>query len=46
MKDTFLWAIGQSALTKMTKRVREREPSVLPLRKLYSLLRLRRKEMH
>ena len=26
IKDTFLWAIGQSALTEMTKMVRERKP--------------------
>ena len=40
IKDTFLWAIGQSALTEMTKTVREREPSALPLHKLYTLFRL------
>ena len=40
IKDTFLWAIGQSALTEMTKTVREREPSILPLHKLYTLIRL------
>ena len=40
IKDTFLWAIGQSALTEMTKMVREREPSILPLHKLYTLFRL------
>ena len=40
IKDTFLWAIGQSALTEMTKTVREREPSILPLHKLYTLFRL------
>ena len=40
IKDTFLWAIGQSALTEMTKPVREREPSILPLHKLYTLFRL------
>ena len=38
--DTFLWAITQSALTEMTKSVREREPSALPLYKLYTLFRL------
>ena len=36
----FLWAIGQNAITEMTKTVREREPSSLPLHKLYSLFRL------
>ena len=40
IKDTFVWAIGQSALTEMTKTVREREPSALPLHKLYTLFRL------
>ena len=40
IKDTFLWAIGQGALTEMTKTVKEREPSALPLHKLYSLFRL------
>ena len=39
-KDIFLWAIGQNAITQMTKTVREREPSSLPLHKLYSLFRL------
>ena len=40
IKDIFLWAIGQNAITEMTKTVREREPSSLPLHKLYSLFRL------
>ena len=40
IKDIFLWAIGQNALTEMTKTVREREPSSLPLHKLYTLFRL------
>ena len=40
IKDIFLWAIGQTALTEMTKTVREREPSSLPLYKLYTLFRL------
>ena len=40
IRDTFLRAIGQSALTEMTKTVREREPSALPLFKLYTLFRL------
>ena len=39
-KDTFLWAIGQSALTEMTKTVGDREPSALPLYRLYTLIRL------
>ena len=36
IKDIFLWAIGQNAITGMTKMVREREPSSLPLYKLYT----------
>ena len=35
IKDIFLLAIGQNAITEMTKTVREREPSSLPLHKLY-----------
>ena len=37
IKDTFLWTIGQSALTEMTKTVGERESSISPLHKLYTL---------
>ena len=40
IKDIFLWAFGQNAITEMTKMVREREPSSLPLHKLYTLFRL------
>ena len=40
IKDIFLWAIGQNALTEMTKTVREREPSSFPQHKLYTLFRL------
>ena len=40
IKDKFLWAIGQNALTEMTKTFREREPISLPLHKLYSFFRL------
>ena len=39
-KDIFIWAIGQNAFTEMTKTVRERKPSSLPLHKLYTLFRL------
>ena len=31
VKDIFLWAIGQNAITEMTKTVREREQSSLAL---------------
>ena len=40
IKDTLLLAIGQSALTEMTKLVEKREPSALPLYKQYTLFRL------
>ena len=40
MKDILIWAIGQNAITEMTKPVREREPSSLPLHKRYTLFRL------
>ena len=40
IKDIFIWAIGQNAITEMTKTIREREPSSLPLYKLYTLFRL------
>ena len=40
IKDIFLWAIGQNALTEMTKTVKERKPSFLPLHKLNTLFRL------
>ena len=39
-KGVFIWAIGQSALLEMTKTVREREPTSLPLYRLYALFRL------
>ena len=39
IKDTIPWAIGQSALTEMTKTFREQEPSALPLNKKYTLFR-------
>ena len=37
IKVIIIWAIGQNALTEMTKAVRETEPSSLPLHKLYTL---------
>ena len=40
IKDIFLWAIGQNAITEKTKTDRERKPSSLPLHKLYSLFKL------
>ena len=40
IKDVFIWAIDQSAITEMTKTVREREINSLPLYQLYTLFRL------
>ena len=40
IKDIFLWAVGQTANTEMTKTVRERKPSSRPLYNLYTLFRL------
>ena len=47
-KTYFQWAIGQYALTKMTKTVRVREPTSLPLYKLYNFsdYTTHRKEMY
>ena len=39
-KDVFNWAIGQSAITEMTKTVRGKEPNSLALYQLNELLRL------
>ena len=40
IKDVFIWAIGQSALTEMTKTVIEGEPNYLPIHRIYALFRL------
>ena len=40
VKDVFIWAIGQTAVTEMTKTVREKEPYSLPLHRLYAVFRL------
>ena len=40
IKDTFVWALGEAAITEMTRTVREREPTSLPLNRLYSLFRI------
>ena len=41
IEDIFIWALGEAAIKEMTLTVREHEPSVLTLKKLYSLFRLR-----
>ena len=40
IKDVFIWTIGQSAITEMTKTVSEKEPNSLPLYRLHPLCRL------
>ena len=40
IKDIFVWAIGEAAVSEMTKTIRERDPTSLPLHKLYSLFRI------
>ena len=40
IKEVFIWAVGQSALTEMTKTVREREPNISPLHCLYAIFTL------
>ena len=40
IKNAFIWSIGQSAITEMTKTAREREPNSLPSYRCYTLFRL------
>ena len=40
IKDTFVWALGETAIQEMTRTVRGREPTTLPLHRLYSLFRI------
>ena len=50
VKDIFIWALGPSAKMEMTRTIRDKEPTTLPLWKLYSLFRLQftpeRKKYH
>ena len=46
IKDIFIRTIGQNAFTEITKTVREREPSSLPLHKRYTLFRPGRNVHH
>ena len=38
IKVTFVWTLGESAIMEMTKTVSEKEPTSLPLNRLYTLL--------
>ena len=40
IKDIFVWALGESAITEMSRTIREREPTTLPLHRLYALFRI------
>ena len=40
IKDTLIWALGESSIKDLTRTVRARDPNSLPLYKLYSLFRL------
>ena len=40
IKDLFLWALGESAITEMTRTVRDNDPNRMDINQLYSLFRL------
>ena len=40
IKDIFIWALGESAITQMTRTVRDIDPNRMDINQLYSLLRL------
>ena len=40
MKDIFIWAMGEEAVTEMTKTVRDNDPNKMNINQLYSLFRL------
>ena len=40
IKDTFIWALGEAAVTEMTKTVRDNDPNKMNINQLYSLFRL------
>ena len=40
IEDLVIWAMGQTAMSKMTKTIREKEPANQPLHQLYQLFRL------
>ena len=39
-KDLFIWALGESAITEMTRTVRDNDPNRMDINQLYSLFRL------
>ena len=40
MKDIFIWALGEEAVTEMTKTVRDYDPNKMNINQLCSLVRL------
>ena len=40
IKDIFIWALGESAVTEMTRTVRDNDPNRMDINQLYSLFRL------
>ena len=40
IKDLFIWALGESAITKMTRTVKDNDPIRMDKNQLYSLFRL------
>ena len=40
IKDIFIWALGEAAVTEMTKTVRDNDPNKMNINQLYSLFRL------
>ena len=40
IKDIFIWALGEAAVTEMTKTVRDNDPNKVNINQLYALFRL------
>ena len=40
IKDIFIWALGEAAVTEMTKTVRDNDPNKMNINQLYALFRL------
>ena len=40
IKDLFIWALGESAITEMTRTVRDNDPNKMDINQVYSLFRL------
>ena len=40
IKDLFIWALGKSAITEVTRTVRDNDPNRMDINQLYSLFRL------